>query len=159
MSSISSFKTVILAFLFRHDDQKRLLPLRPGVAPAPTIAYQTARVLAGDVYVSGRQVVAGARGFPASGCGGRERRKVEIQTKAEKGRTWWHGYSRSDCRLHFDVVDFTAGQNCDEAHILRSRCRNAARAHRPRTRRDARGSTSDGRIIGTVLTGKQGTGT
>src|SRR6266849_10794492 len=39
---------------------------------------------------------------------------------------------------------------------LRSRCRRAAAAHRLRTRRDARGSTSDRRIIGTVLTGKQG---
>src|SRR5712692_5649941 len=39
---------------------------------------------------------------------------------------------------------------------LRSRCRRAAAAHRLRTRRDARGSTSDRQIIGTVLTGKQG---
>src|SRR5712691_594206 len=57
---------------FWQDDQERLLALRPAASRQhPKITYQVAPVLAGDVCVSRRQVVAGARGFPASGCGDR----------------------------------------------------------------------------------------
>src|ERR1700687_5993881 len=69
-------------------------------------------------WVSGacvsRQRVAGAgRGSLASGCGGYEEREERLRTRAQRGRTWWKSYSRSD----FDLIDFKGGRNYDEAQV------------------------------------------
>src|SRR5713101_246372 len=52
---------------------------------------------------------AGELGFLTSGCGGYESCKVRPRTRAERVRTWWPSYSRSDYRLRSDVVDFKIG--------------------------------------------------
>src|ERR1019366_1203776 len=44
----------------------------------------------------------------------RNPREARLRARAETGQTWQQSYSRPACRLPCEVVDFTAGQDCDE---------------------------------------------
>ena len=55
--------------------------------------------------VSRRRVAGEGEGSRATGCGGCEKYEEWLRTRAQRGRTWWKSYSRSDFNLLISKAD------------------------------------------------------
>src|ERR1022692_2118854 len=67
---------------------------------------------------SGGKPPAGSGPFRPSDCGASETREARLRARAETGQTWQPSHSRPTLPTACEVVDSTAGQDCDEGQFI-----------------------------------------
>jgi hypothetical protein len=110
-----------------EDEKERLFPVGPETACHDP-----------EEFVEWTQSGLGCLRFKRASCWRRARfssirlrwvRKMRrrLRTRAQRGRTWWKSYSRSD----FDLADFKGGRNYDEGRSLIITGWDLHRKHKP----------------------------